>query len=158
MLQSEADGSPRLFNSSNAKRYPIRISLSHCAGGVAIAFARKAAVGVDIETHRKPLQVEEAIARQLSEAEHLLVTPRSIWDCWSRKEALLKAMGTGLGALKDIPSLDQKGQSLLVDGRLWRVATLDSGPSFSLAYACEGAGRRVKHFVCRSWVAPLRRV
>jgi 4'-phosphopantetheinyl transferase len=82
----------------------ISFNLSHCGDLAALAVCADAVpLGVDIEAVRP---VEESVARlffaageraalqALPEAEWLLAFHR----CWTRKEAYVKALGTGLGA------------------------------------------------------------
>ncbi|MFI8438408.1 4'-phosphopantetheinyl transferase family protein [Streptomyces sp. NPDC079020] len=83
---------------------PFRISLSHSAGCCVLAVAR-VPVGVDVEGVRAVDTGELAgIALTPAERRHLLGTapgaPRSraFLRCWTRKEAVLKAVGIGLAA------------------------------------------------------------
>jgi 4'-phosphopantetheinyl transferase len=91
-LHKTTKGQPRLMDPKGARSHRLNVSLSHCFKGVAIAFARHALVGVDLETHRQPPATTAAVARLLTGAERALTAPRQIWDCWARKEAFLKGM------------------------------------------------------------------
>lgn len=81
----------------------LHVSLSHAEGVVAAAVSRDAPVGVDVERLR-PLADRGALARTaLSEAELKAVDelPEARKDAqvlrfWTRKEAVAKALGTGL--------------------------------------------------------------
>lgn len=128
-------GQPRLVNTQCARAYPLHVSLSHSARGVAIVFARKARVGVDFETHRAP---PLGVTRLLSGAEQVLATPHEIWNCWTRKEALLKAMGLGLSGLASVPTLERESQLVCAGGSQWTVASISVAPDCSLAVAAEG--------------------
>ncbi|MFJ9540016.1 4'-phosphopantetheinyl transferase family protein [Streptomyces sp. NPDC101225] len=79
-----------------------RISLSHTTGCAALAVC-EGPVGVDVE-ERRPLPVSTLAASTLTpgEAEHLADMPAgpgrdaAFLRCWTRKEAVLKAVGTGI--------------------------------------------------------------
>ncbi|MFI6656911.1 4'-phosphopantetheinyl transferase family protein [Streptomyces sp. NPDC050523] len=79
-----------------------RISLSHTTGCAALAVC-EGPVGVDVEEQR-PLSTGTLTASTLTpaEAEHLAGVPAgptrdaAYLRCWTRKEAVLKAVGTGI--------------------------------------------------------------
>ncbi|MEV6080286.1 MULTISPECIES: 4'-phosphopantetheinyl transferase family protein [unclassified Streptomyces] len=83
---------------------PFRISLSHSAGCCVLAVAR-VPVGVDVEGVRT-LDTEELarVALTAAELRHVRDAPagmprsRAFLRCWTRKEAVLKAVGIGLAA------------------------------------------------------------
>src|SRR5205085_12445924 len=78
-------------------------SLSHCGDVAAIAVTQQGAIGVDLEVER---DMPDALALAAlnftpSECEQLRALPGSERDaaflrCWTRKEACLKAIGSGL--------------------------------------------------------------
>ena len=77
-------------------------SISHCADMVWVALCRTAAVGIDLEQLR-PLPDAAQLTSQLHphERQALLALPdhelqNAFFRCWTRKEAVLKACGTGL--------------------------------------------------------------
>ena len=77
-------------------------SISHCADMVWVALCRTAAVGIDLEQLR-PLPDAAELTSQLHphERQALLALPdgelqNAFFRCWTRKEAVLKACGTGL--------------------------------------------------------------
>lgn len=81
--------------------HPVHFSLSHVGDHVLIAVAGKP-VGVDIEAVPAPGLVRD-VARELhaTERDELTVLPEALRPtafarCWARKEACLKAVGTGL--------------------------------------------------------------
>ncbi|MET9921058.1 4'-phosphopantetheinyl transferase superfamily protein [Streptomyces sp. NPDC006435] len=81
---------------------PFRISLSHSEGYCLFAIAR-VPVGVDVEGVRE-MDTEELgrIALTPAERRHVRAFPpgrarhRAFLRCWTRKEAVLKAVGTGI--------------------------------------------------------------
>jgi 4'-phosphopantetheinyl transferase len=112
-------------------------------------------VGIDIEAER-PLTDVTLLARRILtpregaafEALPEAARPRALLAAWTRKEAVLKAIGTGVsGGLASIEVLlgadtrdDVAIQSAEVE---WRVRTLAMPPSFHGAMAIEGEAPRV---------------
>jgi 4'-phosphopantetheinyl transferase len=81
----------------------LQFNLSHCADVAIYAFTYHREIGVDVESVR-PLQDADSIAkhffsRQENEA-YLAVDigsrPLAFFNCWTRKEAFVKAVGDGL--------------------------------------------------------------
>ncbi len=82
----------------------VATSLSHSGSWVAIAVGRMVTLGVDIERSPSPralADVLEAICtpREVADVRQLSAAAResALLALWTRKEALLKAFGTGLG-------------------------------------------------------------
>ncbi len=106
VLRTSPTGKPFLENS------PICFNLSHTTGMVLIAITLKHEIGVDIESATQnpaapSFDFESLAQRFFTPAEHaaLLAFPpaerlRAFYRCWTRKEALLKATGTGISGLK----------------------------------------------------------
>ncbi len=84
-------------------RGTICFNLSHSAGLALYAFARGQAIGVDIENIRDIYEMEQIAERIFSEKEKIFFhsLPKSkkkeaFFNCWTRKEAFIKAIGDGL--------------------------------------------------------------
>jgi 4'-phosphopantetheinyl transferase len=82
----------------------IHFNLSHTAGYVLLAVSDHE-LGVDIESPRDNLAHEDLARRFFTPAEHaaLIALPQAdralaFFRCWTRKEALLKAVGRGIAA------------------------------------------------------------
>ncbi len=76
---------------------PLEFNLSHSGGVALYAFCRHAPVGIDIERVRDDLPWEQLAARYFAPNEAAAMhTPDAFFACWTRKEALVKASGTGL--------------------------------------------------------------
>jgi 4'-phosphopantetheinyl transferase len=85
--------------------YPDRLSfnLTHSADLAVIAFARELEIGIDVETIR-PIDDLQSLARvSFSPGENATLNSlppdqklAAFFNCWTRKEALLKATGEGL--------------------------------------------------------------
>jgi 4'-phosphopantetheinyl transferase len=146
VLRKTAMGQPQLVNLRGTRAHHLNISLSHSSRGIAIAFANKTRIGVDLEMHRPTA----AVARWLIGAERTLVEPRQILDCWTRKEALLKGLGLGLFGLASIPPLEHRTNVVTAGVAVWTVDSLSIAPDCSLACAVESVRGRIRLFTFRS--------
>ena len=101
LFQVSQFGKPFLVDEHFSRGLTFNLSHSHELGLVAIAIQR--AVGIDIEHLRADL-VDEQVARRFfsqHEVETYLSLPPEIrkeafFNCWTRKEAYIKAIGEGL--------------------------------------------------------------
>lgn len=97
-----AYGKPELRNACGGSK--IHFNLSHSADVSLYGFTGACPIGVDVESVR-PVPQHERIAREYfsqAESERLMnlaeeARTEYFFDLWTRKEALVKAMGTGLG-------------------------------------------------------------
>ena len=82
-------------------------NVSHCDDVALFAFSKSSAVGVDVEAIR-PIREADAIAAQFfSPFERLaceIDDPLGFLRCWTRKEALVKALGDGLSKPQEKPA------------------------------------------------------
>ena len=81
----------------------LRFNVSHCEGLAVYAFASGREVGVDVEAVRVLQDADDIAARFFSRHEYeayLALDPRArplgFFNCWTRKEAFIKAIGEGL--------------------------------------------------------------
>jgi 4'-phosphopantetheinyl transferase len=104
------------------------------SGDVALyAVALDMEVGVDVERIRD-IDTRAIASRFLPAAEAGAVStdPADFFRIWTRREAYLKCIGIGLGAIgEEIPSVG------------WFIADLDPAPGYAGAVAIQGAGARV---------------
>ena len=146
-------GKPSLAGANVASG--LSFNLSHSGGLAVYAFAKKRNLGIDVE-RIKPDFVSEDIARRYfstREVNDLLSVPperrpEAFFHCWTRKEAYLKARGTGL----QIP-LNSFSVSLL-PGRpveflggldsCWHLAAFDPAEGYSAAVVYDGIPERVQ--------------
>lgn len=73
-------------------------SISHTARQGCIALSERDAIGVDIEAHAHELPFD-LLSQQFTTCEQHFIrsgSPARFYDIWARKEAVLKAWGTGL--------------------------------------------------------------
>ncbi|MCE6950259.1 4'-phosphopantetheinyl transferase superfamily protein [Cereibacter sphaeroides] len=129
-------------------------NLSHCGGLAALALCSSAAVGVDIEAIRP---IERAVATRFfapSELQALEPLAGADWEqaffrLWTRKEAFLKAVGTGLDTplasfdvtAEDSPRLIRAEGQRVQD---WTLIHLSLAPDLPGAVAVESRGAPVE--------------
>ena len=149
-------GKPALGPGQNPDQ--VRFNLSHSGGLFVYAMARAREVGLDIELIR-PVENQEAIARRYftpAEAAALNAhfppdSQRLFFTTWTRREALAKGLGLGLGLaapgrqiqtlrlsakLPDIVEVDDPAGAR----RPWELRDVPVGPEYAAALAGEGAG------------------
>jgi 4'-phosphopantetheinyl transferase len=106
-IVSEKNGKPRLADSHVAMQ--LDFNVSHSGDLALIAVATGCSVGIDVERMRE-IGHGDRIAQRFFhplESEALLATPAEVRGaaflrCWTGKEAVLKALGTGIsGSLAD---------------------------------------------------------
>lgn len=81
----------------------LRFNLSHSGGFAVYAFACGREVGVDVESVRELRDADQVAARFFSRRENMAYLsldprdrPQGFFNCWTRKEAFIKALGDGL--------------------------------------------------------------
>jgi 4'-phosphopantetheinyl transferase len=131
-----------------------RFNISHSADMALLGLSHQRDIGVDLEFWRK-LADEEALARRyFSPVEiksYLSLDPtrrrNGFFNCWTRKEAYIKAVGRGLGLPLDsfdvslIPGEEPRLLRLttkVADDRKWALAALEVAPECSAAVVLEG--------------------
>ncbi|MDT0498774.1 4'-phosphopantetheinyl transferase superfamily protein [Algiphilus sp. W345] len=104
----------------------LDFSISHCEGLVLCGLSASGPLGVDVEA---PGSCTASVFRRyLSEAERAWAgdDPNRFARLWTRKEAIVKADGTGLAGLHRVV-LDIDGRSAQLDGQTWHTAALEVG-------------------------------
>jgi 4'-phosphopantetheinyl transferase len=145
-------------------RHMLRFNLSHSHGLALYAITHCREIGVDLEYVRPNLAYEHIAERFFSsrEIDALRAMPantqkQAFFNCWTRKEAYIKAKGAGL-----LLPLDQFDVSLVPgepavllstnadpqDASHWSLQELVPRPGFVAALAVEGHDWRVK---CYQW-------
>jgi 4'-phosphopantetheinyl transferase len=135
----------------------LSFNLSHSGALGLYCFARKVAVGVDVELDRQPIG-ELALAERMLDAATVtrmralsdpVLRRRVFLRAWTRHEAQVKCLGTGILAgekTRERPA--------------W-VADLDLGTDAAGAIACQHTPREITYWTCDSWPAntsPIRPV
>src|SRR4029077_3586273 len=124
-----------------------------CGEVAAYAFAEGRAVGVDIEQVRELPEADDIAMRFFSRRErgaYLRLPrrerPQGFFNCWTRKEAFIKALGEGLSHPLDTfdvslapgkPAELLRGEPVPRDDRGWRLASFSPAPGFVAAVAAE---------------------
>jgi 4'-phosphopantetheinyl transferase len=143
------------YSSHSKPSLPVSLhfNLSHSEGVAALGVSRTHELGVDVE-HVRPLK-EDIAERFFSRAEvtALRALPEheqlsAFYRCWTRKEAVVKAIGEGLSRPLDSfdVTLDADAARLLrMDGEnggpaAWQLAHFAPAPGFHGAIACRTGG------------------
>jgi 4'-phosphopantetheinyl transferase len=146
-------GKPRLALSAG---HPLRFNLSHADGLALCAATLDREVGVDLErvrgdrdhagiAHRFFTPGERQALQALPAAHHR----QAFYDCWTRKEAYVKARGDGLAMRPDTfeVSLAPGAPATLLwseagagEPQRWRLLGFAPCPGFTAALAVEGGG------------------
>ncbi|MHB9854570.1 4'-phosphopantetheinyl transferase family protein [Streptomyces krungchingensis] len=140
----------------------LRVSLAHTEGVSLVAVSRDGPVGVDVERIR-PLRDPAGLRRQVlcdEEAERWPADREGplnsgLFTHWACKEAVLKALGSGLAgdltAVRVDPGARREGPVRVhaapgSAARVWNLRLVDVGSEFRAAVAVAGGGRTVRLF------------
>lgn len=152
-FQIGAHGKPALRTDLVAE--DIRFNFSHSGQLAVYAIAVGRDVGIDVEAIRRDLSLDAIAERSFSRNEvcALRSLPRTefvagFFTCWTRKEAYIKALGTGL-ALElsqfDVPVSPRDAPTLLCNRKdpdevqRWSFLELPSIPGYAAALLIEGS-------------------
>lgn len=151
-FDSNQSGKPLL-----REAHGLHFSVSHCRGFAVLAFARNP-VGIDVEYIRSAVLRESVIEQCLSARERFrhrrLPFDRrtaALFRCWTQKEALLKALGSGLlfpPQQIDVAECGAKAGVVNVVGRDWLICPLAAPPGYAAAAAIKEPNYRIKF---RQW-------
>lgn len=147
-------GKPFLIREEGAP--DLRFNLSHSRHVALLAFSIGRDVGVDVECPRPGPDLLAIAGRFFAPAEAAAVRAappadrsRLFYTFWTRKEAFIKAVGSGLFLPLtgfDVRGRDAGGVEIRheAEGRIrtWRVADLPAGPDHQAAVAGEGTDWR----------------
>jgi len=143
---------------------PFQFNLSHSNGLALIGATRQAALGVDVEQVRFVPEADQIAAKFFSPQESAVLNAipeeqkmEAFFNCWTRKEAYLKATGEGIAdALPRIEVSLTPGQPARLSkingnaftASLWRLSGLAPAPGFVGALAIKADTRRL---ACWRW-------
>ncbi len=158
VLNYQSHGKPDLGPPWNA--HGVKFNVSHSHGLAVYAFTRDNEIGVDVERVRPMPNAEELVKRFFSpeEIQQWQQMPakrqlRAFFQGWTRKEAWLKAMGSGLSFPLDqfCVTLDGPAQVLSIRGDTdeaaqWRLESCEPCDGYVAAVAMRGKAGTV-----RSW-------
>ena len=127
----------------------LRFNLSHCGNLAVYAFAHAREVGVDIEEIHPLADADDVATRCFSCNENLIYRAlpaadrgQGFFNCWTRKEAFIKALGGGLHVplrCFDVSLAPGEPARILRLGRLpgascgWRLVDLQAPTGFAAA-------------------------
>jgi 4'-phosphopantetheinyl transferase len=153
-------GKPKIANEIEYNYLKFNLSHSHGLALYAITLGRK--IGIDIERVRTNLSFEKLAKRFFSPLEFQMLSSlppseriEGFFNCWTRKEAYIKAIGEGLSIPLnqfDVtlnPSDEAKIVSIKGDSNLasyWSLYPLTPAPGYVGALAVEGKNLRIKHW------------
>lgn len=152
-------GKPALDKALNASL--LQFNLSHSGELALLAFARRRELGIDVEyTHRRIDQIDQIARRYFSDAENAVLSAlpeylhqQAFFNCWTRKEAYIKARGKGLSLPLhqfDVALAPGKPAQLLATRddpsqlARWTMQALQPGTDYVGALVVEGRGWTVK--------------
>jgi len=160
-----AYGKPALVDV--AAQEGLRFNISHAHELALFAITCGPEVGVDIEYLHRTIACEEIAERFFSARERasLRAVPeemkqQAFFNCWTRKEAYIKAHGEGLSLPLDqfdVSLPPGEPAALLAtrvdphDARRWSLQAVTPGPGYVAALAIEGQAR---HLTCWQWREP----
>lgn len=135
---------------------PLRFNLSHAGEVALLAVTSGREVGVDVEAVRDDIEGDQLAERFFSpgEVETLMslpegLRPRAFFDCWTRKEAFIKALGSGLSHPLDAfdvslapgePAALLRTRTDPLEAARWTLRELEPGEGYAAAVAVEGGG------------------
>ncbi len=153
-------GKPALADTSGRRK--IYFNLSRSGDFALYAFTRGSEIGVDIEQIRNISELDQIAERYFSkrESEVFLSLPgnkkkRAFFNCWTRKEAFIKAIGDGLYHPLDkfevsfVPGepamlLRIEGDSMAASQ--WSIQELKPASGYAAAFAVKGQDCRLRRY------------
>jgi 4'-phosphopantetheinyl transferase len=146
----------------------LRFNLSHSHGLAYYAIALEREVGIDIERVRAETPCLDLARRFFSKEESAAITAlapaqqsEAFFRCWTRKEAYIKARGTGLSlplaqftvtCLPGVPARLLRTEGDPEQASRWSLADLTPPAGYVGALAAEGTGWRIRHWDTAAWV------
>ena len=132
----------------------INFNISHSGDTILLGFVQKYSIGVDVEYTKREIDVkriaqlffaEEEVASlfALDQAYH----KQAFYNCWTRKEAFIKAVGSGLSFPLDqfVVSLDSTEEATLIDTKWdkkekekWVLNAIEPGKNYIGAVSVKG--------------------
>ncbi len=150
-IEIEVGASGKPFLAGTAHASGIQFNVSHTDGLALIAITRGQPVGIDVESLEQNVQPARLAENYFSAQEKttLAALPServtaSFFACWTRKEAVLKAIGTGIAQGLDsfdvatepeISHCQTELQSTAGSAATWYIETLPCGAGFAGALA-----------------------
>lgn len=144
----------------------LRFNASHSGDWAVYAFVKDYDVGIDVEAIKEEFATEGIAERFFSagEIEELNALPErekpaAFFRCWTRKEAYIKALGSGLSHPLDtfdvtlapgVPAALLRVQRDPESLARWTLFDLDVAPNYAAALALESRGHTLRTFTVLS--------
>lgn len=143
------NGKPFVYNSKD-----VQFNISHSKNCILLGFVKKHQIGIDVEYTKRPIEVE-LIAKSFfaeEEVNNLLALDKcyqneAFYNCWTRKEAFIKALGDGLAfPLNEfVVSLDCEKTAILLNTKWnekekenWTLEAIQVQKNYTAAMAIKG--------------------
>jgi 4'-phosphopantetheinyl transferase len=140
----------------------LRFNMTHSDDLTLIAVCLHTEVGIDVESVRPVEEWEEIAKSHFSDDEYrsLLATPvemqhDAFFRCWTRKEAVIKAIGMGLSMPLSSFTVSTAQEAALLHcswneaaASQWTLEHLEPAPGFAGALAMEGTDWSIQQFDC----------
>jgi 4'-phosphopantetheinyl transferase len=160
-------GKPELEESH--KIGDLKFNVSHSGGLALVAVAMAREVGVDLEAIDRSVQIDELARHFFSANENASLSRLApsqrfagFFNCWTRKEAYIKARGMGLSIPLDSfdVSLNPGDPADLIrledatSVSVWQIENLEVAPGFTAAIAAAGCNWKVARLSWPNSVEP----
>jgi len=148
-------GKPKLAPSLAGRE--IEFNLSHSGEVALVAVSRGKEIGIDVERIREDFEFEPIAQRffTANEVAALRCLPgdlqrEAFYRCWTAKEALLKAKGTGLSGALDEVHIEAAGGSIRTTPAQhgWTLGEVNPIPDYAAALALETRPHKIQ---CCRW-------
>jgi 4'-phosphopantetheinyl transferase len=136
------------------EEHNLEFNLSHSGDFALVAITQRCKVGVDVERVRPDLEFERIASRYFSQDEisELMNVPSdqrtvAFFNCWTRKEAYIKAQGLGLSLplesfdvslTPDEPAILRATRPDPGEAARWTLLSMQVDPGYAAAVAVEG--------------------
>ena len=150
------------FLAPECSTHQLNFNLSHSGSMALYAITRNREIGVDIERVRSDFEYEEIAERFFSANDvailHTIPTEKKLeafYNCWTRKEAYIKAHGKGLSLPLDSfdvsiapwePPMLLMTKDEAQERSLWTLLDLKPGLGYTGAVAVKGIGYRFRYW------------
>jgi|ERR1051326_9037336 4'-phosphopantetheinyl transferase len=150
-------GKPALAGQCGVQSLRFNLSHSHEFAAYAVAFERE--VGIDIEYMRSIAEMEQLVERFFCPGEiaafyafHADERREAFFRGWTRKEAYLKATGTGLSQVPnqvEVTLCRAPARLLKIAGQVhkslcWSLRDLELAPGYACALSAAGGGYQIE--------------